>query len=73
MNSEKKLTDDFSFMSYVPFVFISAKTGLRINKLFEMIKYVAQQNSVRIPTEDLMTCWHMRLPESSRRRIRADV
>ena len=46
----KKLTDDFSFMSYVPFVFISAKTGLRINKLFEMIKYVAQQNSVRIPT-----------------------
>lgn len=46
----KKLTDDFSFMSYVPFVFISAKTGLRINKLFEMIKCVAQQNSVRIPT-----------------------
>lgn len=46
----KKLTDDFSFMSYVPFVFISAKTGLRINKLFEMIKYVAQQNAVRIPT-----------------------
>ncbi|WP_124098738.1 ribosome biogenesis GTPase Der [Ruminococcus sp. Marseille-P6503] len=46
----KKLADDFSFMSYVPFVFISAKTGLRINKLFEMIKYVAQQNSIRIPT-----------------------
>lgn len=46
----KKLTDDFSFMSYVPFVFISAKTGLRMNKLFEMIKYVAQQNAVRIPT-----------------------
>lgn len=37
-------------MSYVPFVFISAKTGLRMNKLFEMIKYVAQQNAVRIPT-----------------------
>ena len=26
----RKLEDDFSFMSYVPFVFISAKTGLRI-------------------------------------------
>ena len=46
----KKLEDDFSFMSYVPFVFISAKTGLRIDKLFETIKYVAEQNAVRIPT-----------------------
>ena len=46
----KGLEDDFSFMSYVPFVFISAKTGLRIDKLFEKIKYVAEQNAVRIPT-----------------------
>ena len=46
----KKLEDDFSFMSYVPFVFISAKTGLRIDKLFEKIRYVAEQNAVRIPT-----------------------
>lgn len=46
----KKLENDFSFMSYVPFVFVSAKTGLRIDKLFEMIKYVYEQNSIRIPT-----------------------
>ncbi|MBR6102297.1 MAG: ribosome biogenesis GTPase Der [Ruminococcus sp.] len=46
----KKLEDDFSFMSYVPFVFISAKTGLRIDKLFETVNYVAAQNAVRIPT-----------------------
>ena len=46
----KKLQDDFSFMSYVPFVFISAKTGLRVEKLFDYIKYVAEQNAVRIPT-----------------------
>lgn len=45
-----KLEKDFSFMSYVPFVFISAKTGQRINKLFELIKYVAEQNSIRIST-----------------------
>ncbi|MBR4622271.1 MAG: ribosome biogenesis GTPase Der [Ruminococcus sp.] len=50
---KKKLEVDFSFMSYVPFVFISAKTGLRINKLFETIVYVAKQNSVRIPTGKL--------------------
>lgn len=46
----KKLEDDFSFMSYVPFVFVSAKTGLRLDKLFESVNYVAAQNAVRIPT-----------------------
>ena len=34
----KKLENDFSFMSYVPFIFISAKTGQRTDKLFELIK-----------------------------------
>lgn len=47
---EQKLKDDFSFMSYAPFVFISAVTGQRIDKLFEMITFVANQNSMRIPT-----------------------
>ena len=46
----KDLDEDFSFMSYVPYVFISAKTGQRLNDLFEKIKYVAEQNAVRIPT-----------------------
>ena len=45
-----KLENDFSFMSYVPFIFISAKTGQRVEKLFEMIKHVYQQNSLRIST-----------------------
>lgn len=45
-----KLENDFSFMSYVPFVFISAKTGQRINKLYELIKYTFEQNSMRIST-----------------------
>ncbi len=44
------LEKDFSFMSYVPFVFISAKTGQRIENLFELIHYVAQQNAMRITT-----------------------
>lgn len=48
-----KLKEDFSFMSYVPFVFISAKTGQRIEKLFDMIKYVAAQNCMRISTGKL--------------------
>ena len=46
----KKLEVDFSFMSYAPFVFISAKTGQRIDKLFELIKLVHEQHGMRIST-----------------------
>ncbi len=49
----KKLEFDFSFMSYVPFVFISAKTGQRIDKLFELIDYTSEQNARRISTGKL--------------------
>jgi GTP-binding protein len=47
---QTKLANDFSFMSYVPFLFISAKTGQRVQKLFEMIEMVYQQNQMRIST-----------------------
>lgn len=47
---KKKLEVDFSFMSYAPMLFISAKTGQRIDKLFELIKRVANMNALRIPT-----------------------
>lgn len=54
MNSfRKKLMNDFSFMSYAPIIFISAKTGQRIDRLFELIKYVDSQNSMRISTGKL--------------------
>lgn len=46
----KKLMEDFSFMSYAPIIFISAKTGQRIDKLFELIKFVDEQNSFRTTT-----------------------
>ena len=46
----KKLMNDFSFMSYAPIVFISAKTGQRVDRLFELIKYVHTQNTMRIST-----------------------
>lgn len=45
-----KLQNDFSFMSYVPFLFISAKTGQRVHKLYEMIEMVYQQNQMRVST-----------------------
>ena len=46
----KKLMNDFSFMSFAPIIFISAKTGQRLDRLFELIKYVHEQNSMRIST-----------------------
>lgn len=49
----KKLMNDFSFMSFAPIMFISAKTGQRIDRLFEMIAFVHSQNSMRISTGKL--------------------
>ncbi|MBQ7653560.1 MAG: ribosome biogenesis GTPase Der [Clostridia bacterium] len=49
----QKLMNDFSFMSYAPIIFISAKTGQRIDRLFELIKFVDEQNAMRISTGKL--------------------
>ncbi|MBQ8648958.1 MAG: ribosome biogenesis GTPase Der [Clostridia bacterium] len=49
----KQLMKDFSFMPYAPIIFISAKTGQRIERLFELIKYVHAQNTMRISTGKL--------------------
>lgn len=49
----KKLMNDFSFMSYAPIIFISAKTGQRLDRLFELIKFVDGQNAMRISTGKL--------------------
>lgn len=46
----KQLENDFSFMSYAPFIFISAQTGQRVDRLFELIKHVANSNAMRIAT-----------------------
>jgi ribosome-associated GTPase engA len=53
----RKFTEELKvklgFMDYVPFVFISAKTGQRINKLFELINLVHMNNCMRISTGKL--------------------
>ena len=50
MRFVKKLAVDFSFMSYTPVMFISAKTGQKNRPPFEMIAFVHSQNSMRIST-----------------------
>ena len=37
-------------MLYAPVLFISAKTGQRVNKIFELTKFVANQAALRIST-----------------------
>ena len=46
----KKYENDFSFMAYAPIIFISAKTGQRLDRLLELVKYVDEQNAMRIRT-----------------------
>ena len=46
----EKVRQDLAFMTYAPIMFISAKTGQRVDKLFDMIDYVSNQASVRITT-----------------------
>lgn len=50
---KKKLKVDLAFMSYVPMLFVSAKTGQRLNKIFDYINLVYEQNSRRITTGTL--------------------
>ncbi len=46
----KVVMEKFGFMMYAPVLFISAKTGQRVNKLFELIKYTADQAAFRVST-----------------------
>ena len=50
---KKEVYDKLSYLSYAPIIFISAKTGQRVNKLFEMINMVASQNALRVSTSVL--------------------
>ena len=47
---KKKIENELGFASYAPIVFISAKTGQRVDKLFELINSVANQNALRVTT-----------------------
>lgn len=52
-NYKKDVYNKLSYLSYAPIMFISAKTGQRVNKLYEMINMVASQNALRVSTSVL--------------------
>ena len=50
---KKEIYQKLSYLTYAPIIFISAKTGQRVNKLFPLINNVANQNAMRISTSML--------------------
>lgn len=50
---KKDIYNKLSYLNYAPIIFISVKTGQRVNKLFEMINNVASQNAMRVSTSTL--------------------
>ena len=46
----KRVEGDLSFMSYAPILFISAVTGQRVDRIFELVNYVNDQSAMRITT-----------------------
>ena len=47
---KKEIYNRLSYLNYAPIIFISAKTGQRVNKLFELINQVAANNAMRVNT-----------------------
>ena len=52
-NYKKDIYQKLKYLSYAPIIFISALTGQRVNKLFDLINHVAGQNSLRVTTSVL--------------------
>ena len=50
---KKEIYNKLAYLSYAPIIFISAKTGQRVEKLFDMINEVAKQNALRVSTSVL--------------------
>ncbi|MBQ2662367.1 MAG: ribosome biogenesis GTPase Der [Clostridia bacterium] len=50
---KKKLAVDLAFMNYIPMLFVSAKTGQRVNKIMDLVLEVYEQNSRRVSTGTL--------------------
>ena len=52
-NYTKDVYNRLSYLSYAPIIFISAKTGKRVNNLYSLINEVAENNALRIKTSVL--------------------
>src|SRR5690606_28198004 len=55
---EERIRQQMGFLAYAPILFISAKTGQRVQHLFQLSLYVANQHALRIPTGRLNEVLH---------------
>ena len=46
----EKIRNDLSYLTYAPILFLSAKTGQRVDRLYELINYVNEQSALRVTT-----------------------
>ena len=53
VRGEQELADRAPFLNFIPFLYISAKTGQRVTKLFEVILTVADERRKRVPTAEV--------------------
>lgn len=69
---EKAIREELGFMQYAPTMFISAKTGQRVNKILDLVDFVVEQNATRVTTATLNTLlreWlHLNPPPSDKGR-----
>ncbi len=49
----QKIRDSFQFMHYAPILFVSAKTGKRVQRILPKVEEVAEQHAMRVPTSVL--------------------
>jgi GTP-binding protein len=49
----EKIRKELAYLSYAPILFISALTGQRVQRLYELIDYVAEQHAMRVKTSRL--------------------
>ncbi|AHF10273.1 MULTISPECIES: ribosome biogenesis GTPase Der [Dehalobacter] len=67
---EKDIREELAFVLYAPTQFVSAKTGQRINKIMDLVEFVAEQTSRRISTStlnNLLREWvHLNPPPSDK-------
>ena len=53
VRGEQELKESAPFLAFIPFLYISAKTGQRVTKLFELIVRVAEERRKRVPTAEV--------------------
>ncbi len=53
VRGERELKERAPFLKFIPFVYVSAKTGQRVTKLFDLILKVGEERAKRVPTAEV--------------------